>query len=231
MSLDQLDGKYFVKERSLINEPGRYNLPALLFQSGLTDPKYVESDKWENLSQHSKWMVNNQDFIAESVTQKGKTIIGSTPVVLGISPYELTRAVGLHISGEDFEEYYKRYGIDWKSTPNHTEIFLNKIEEDPNVSSIVFLVPQDIFSFDAPPGYPWGTTRDEILYFLDHPSNKLVLVLGAYEMINDLTFKLDFVSDPMGTIDRKVFPKDVRRARWKIASDMKKFVEARIKKD
>jgi len=35
----------------------------------------------------------------------------------------------------------------------------------------------------------------------------------------------------MGTIDRKVFPKDVRRARWKIASDMKKFVEARIKKD
>lgn len=228
MYTNELDGKFFKKDRPLFVESKTNNLDDLLFQSGLTDPNHVKKEKWETLSRQCRWIVTSNQFLIESSNQKGKGLIGKSPVVLGISPYELTRAVGLHISGDDFEAYYRKYGIDYRTTPNHTEIFLKKIEEDYNVSSIVFLVPPDTFDFDAPPGYPWGTTKKEIQYLLDHPSKKLILVLGAYEMIDDNNFKLSFISDQMRIIDRKSFPKDTRRARWKIASDMKKFVTSQI---
>ena len=73
------------------------------------------------------------------------------------------------------------------------KLLLQKLLEDGEVKSVIFLVPPYMYSFRETAGYGNDTTRNEFDYFLNHPelTKKVYLVFGAYEMVNKYNFNFD----------------------------------------
>lgn len=97
---------------------------------------------------------------------------------------------------------YWKYGLD--SSGDSTDEFMEKLCDDDEIKAIVFLVPDEMFSFrEKHPDSPADNiTVREFKYLLDHPeaAKKVYLVFGANNMVRKSKILGSGAVDNYGTV-------------------------------
>lgn len=178
---------------------GENNLDILLSRSELNNSKFVDQEKLKILLKDCKWVGTALEFLW--MAKKSESAIkpkGSETAILGMTAFGVRYSFGEAIGASGWEKLYGKYGVD--SSGSQTELFMEKLASDDDIKSIVFLVPDKLFSYhgDNPDSPSQEITNKEFQYILDHPevAKKVFLVFGAYDSVrNDILLKTGAVDE------------------------------------